>query len=137
MLIHLLKRAWKNGRVKWEVLRKFSLNFTFNKGDCCKSDFAKPSSSKAVLVQISQDWRFCVKLQQLWLHNFKDGPNNLAKSKISALKQEWTFFRFFIYCCFKKIFLQRGRVPGSVFGLWRVCFVDVKSSRLVSAKKDN
>ena len=74
--------------------------------------------------------------QLLLLLNFKVRPRNFATSKISGLRQEWTLFSFFIYFYHRKIFLQCGRVSGSVFGLWRVCFLAcVKSSCLVSAKK--
>ena len=41
LLIHLLKRAWKNERAKCYIFRKSSLNLTFGQGDCRKSDFAK------------------------------------------------------------------------------------------------
>ena len=42
------ERALKNGRVK---LRS-SLNLTFGQGSCLISDFARPNSNKAVLVQV-------------------------------------------------------------------------------------
>ena len=32
--------------------RKLSLNFTFGQGSCLISDFARPNSNKAVLVQV-------------------------------------------------------------------------------------
>ena len=44
---------------------KSSLNFTFGKDDSRKSDFARPKPSKPVLLEISQDLRFCVTIQQL------------------------------------------------------------------------
>ena len=61
--------------------------------------------------------------QQLWLLSLKDRPRNFATSKIIVLRQEWKFFSFFIYYYRREIFLQCGRVSGSVFGLWRVCFL--------------
>ena len=48
LFIHLLKRTWKNGRVKVNIFLKFSLNFTFCQFDCPKWDFAWSNSSKAV-----------------------------------------------------------------------------------------
>ena len=45
------ERALKNGRVKSEIVRKLSLNFTFGQGCCLTSDFARTSSKKAALVQ--------------------------------------------------------------------------------------
>ena len=41
LFIHLLKRVWKNGWVKWYILRKSNLNFTFGQDNCRKSDFAR------------------------------------------------------------------------------------------------
>ena len=46
------ERALKNGRVKSKIVRKLSLNFTFRQGSCLISDFARPKSNKAVLVQV-------------------------------------------------------------------------------------
>ena len=112
MLIHLLKRAWNNGRVKWNIFRKSSLNFTFGQDGSRKSAFARSNSSKLVLLEISQDWRrpylitFCVTFQQLWLLNFKDGPRNFATSKISVLRQEWTFCSFLFTTLAKRPFLN-------------------------------
>ena len=37
------------------IFRKSALNFTFGQDDRLKSGFARPNSSKAVLVEISQD----------------------------------------------------------------------------------
>ena len=37
------------------IFRRSALNFTFGQDDCLKSDFARPNSSKAVLVETSQD----------------------------------------------------------------------------------
>ena len=95
MLIYLFKRNRKNRRVKWNILRKSSLNFFSGHGDCHKSDFAWPNSRKAVLLEISQDWshiwsQFCVTFQQLWLLNFMDRPGNFSTSKISALNFSFT-----------------------------------------------
>ena len=42
--------ALKNESVKSEIVRKSSFNFTFGQGSC--PDFARPSSDKAVLVQV-------------------------------------------------------------------------------------
>ena len=36
LFIHLLKRARKNGRVKWNIFRNFSLNYTFGQDGCRK-----------------------------------------------------------------------------------------------------
>ena len=57
LLIRLLKRAWKNGRMKRNVFSESSLNLTFGQDDCRKSGLAIPNSSKVVLLEISQDWR--------------------------------------------------------------------------------
>ena len=38
--------------MKSKIVRKLSLNLTFGQGSCLKSDFARPNSSKAVLVQV-------------------------------------------------------------------------------------
>ena len=46
------ERALKNGRVKSEIVRKSFLNVTFGQGSCLISDFARPNSNKAVLVQV-------------------------------------------------------------------------------------
>ena len=46
------ERVLKNGRVKSKIVRKSSLNFTFGQGSCLISDFARPNSNKAVLVQV-------------------------------------------------------------------------------------
>ena len=46
------ERALKNGRVKSKIARKSSLNFTSGQGSCLISDFARPNSNKAVLVQV-------------------------------------------------------------------------------------
>ena len=46
------ERALKNGRVKLKIVRKSSLNYTFGLGSCLISDFARPGSKKAVLVQV-------------------------------------------------------------------------------------
>ena len=46
------ERALKNGRVNSKIVRKSSLNFTFGQGSCPISDFARPNSNKAVLVQV-------------------------------------------------------------------------------------
>ena len=40
LFIHFLKKAWKDGRVKLDIFRKSSLNFTFGQDDCHKLDFA-------------------------------------------------------------------------------------------------
>ena len=47
------ERALNNGRVKPQTFRKSSLNFTFGQGSCLTSDFARPNSNKALLLQIS------------------------------------------------------------------------------------
>ena len=44
------KRALNNGRVKSQVFRKSTLNFTFGRGSCLTSDFARPNSNKAILL---------------------------------------------------------------------------------------
>ena len=46
------ERVFKNGRVKSEIFRKSSLNFTFGQGSCLISGFAKPNTNKAVLAQV-------------------------------------------------------------------------------------
>ena len=45
------ERTSKNGRVKMKIFRKLSLNFTFGQGRCFISEFARPISDKAVLLQ--------------------------------------------------------------------------------------
>ena len=47
------ERALKNGKVTSKIVRKSSLNFTFGQGSCLISDFARPNSNKAALVQVS------------------------------------------------------------------------------------
>ena len=47
------ERALNNRRRKSQILRKSSLDFTFGQGSCLVSDFARPNSNKAVLLQIS------------------------------------------------------------------------------------
>ena len=47
------KRTLKNGKVKSQIFKKSSLNFTFGQGSCLISDFAGPTSNKAILLQIS------------------------------------------------------------------------------------
>ena len=47
------ERALKNGRVTSKIFRKLFLNFTFDQGSCLISDFARPNSKKAVLLQNS------------------------------------------------------------------------------------
>ena len=46
------ERTFKNGRVKSKIVRKSSLNLTFGRGSCLISDFARPNSNKAILVQV-------------------------------------------------------------------------------------
>ena len=50
------KRDFMNRRVKSKIVRKSSFNFTFGQSSCLISDFARPNSNKAVLVQVF--WRF-------------------------------------------------------------------------------
>ena len=38
--------------MKSKIVRKLSFNFTFGQGSCLISDFARPNSNKAVLVQV-------------------------------------------------------------------------------------
>ena len=45
-------RALNNGRVKSDIFRKLSLNFTCGQGSCLISGFARPNLNKAVLLQI-------------------------------------------------------------------------------------
>ena len=47
------ERALNNGRVKLQIFRKLSLNFTFGQISCIISDFVRPNSSKTVFLQIS------------------------------------------------------------------------------------
>ena len=47
------ERALNNGRVKSKIFRKSSLIFTFVQGSCLISDFARPNSTKVVVLQIS------------------------------------------------------------------------------------
>ena len=61
-----------SGFVKWRcavviaitpqrhIFRKSSLYFNFGQCDCRKSDLARPNSRKAVLREISQDWRYLI-----------------------------------------------------------------------------
>ena len=44
--------ALTSGRVKSKIVRKSSFSFTFGQGSCLISDFARPNSNKAVLVQV-------------------------------------------------------------------------------------
>ena len=53
-VIHMsCEMALNNGTVKSQTFRKLSLNFTFGQGSFLTSDFARPNSNKAVLLQIS------------------------------------------------------------------------------------
>ena len=63
------ERALKYWRVKLKTVRKSSLNLTFGQGSCLISDFARPNSKKAVLVQVfirfetvtfNNDFVFCM-----------------------------------------------------------------------------
>ena len=45
-------KALGNGKLKTKIVPKSSLNFNFGQGSCLKSDFARPNSNKAVLVQV-------------------------------------------------------------------------------------
>ena len=47
------ERTLNNGRVKTQIFRKSSLNFTFGQGSCLTSEFSRPNSYKAVLLPIS------------------------------------------------------------------------------------
>ena len=47
------ERALNNGRVKSQIFRKPSLNFTFGQISCLISNFIRPNSSKTVFLQIS------------------------------------------------------------------------------------
>ena len=47
------ERALNNWRVKSQTFRKSPLNVTFGQGSCLTSDFARPNSGKALLLQIS------------------------------------------------------------------------------------
>ena len=47
------ERALNNWRVKSQIFRKSSLNFTFGQGSCLTSGFARPNSNKAVLFKVS------------------------------------------------------------------------------------
>ena len=60
LFIYLLKRAWKNGKVKRNIFWKSSSNFIFGQDNCRKSDFARLNSSKAVLLEISYEWRYLI-----------------------------------------------------------------------------
>ena len=44
-------KASTNGKVKSEIVGKWFVSFTFGQDSCLISDFAKPNSNKAVLVQ--------------------------------------------------------------------------------------
>ena len=46
------ERALRNGKLKTKIVRKSSFIFTFGQGSCLISDFARPNSNKAVLVQV-------------------------------------------------------------------------------------
>ena len=46
--------------------------------------------------------------QQLWLLNFKDKTRTLATSKISVLRQKWTFFIFSFTTVAKQSFFYRA-----------------------------
>ena len=49
LFIHLLKREWKNGRVKQNIFWKSFWYFHFGQDGCRKSNFAKPNSSQIAL----------------------------------------------------------------------------------------
>ena len=122
--IHLLKRAWKNGRVKWNIFKKSSSNFNFGQDSSRKSGFARPNSSKLVLLEISQDRSF----QQLWLLDFKDGPKNFTTSKTNVLRQEWTFLDFYLLLSEQYLSLM---YQGFWIRLWTVTSLFSSMSRAV------
>ena len=51
------KKNLEERKVKWNIFKIFSLNFTFCQYDCLKSDFARSNSSKVVFLEISEEWR--------------------------------------------------------------------------------
>ena len=59
LFIHLLKKTWKNGKMKRNIFRKSSLNFIFGQNGSRKTEFARSNSSKLVLP--IWNWNF------LWL----------------------------------------------------------------------
>ena len=104
LFIYLLKRVWKNRRVKRNIYRKHFLNLECGKDNCRKSHFARPNSKLYC-------FKFCATFQQLRLLNFKDRPRNFATSKIRFLRQERTFFSFLFTTITKKYFFN---VAGSL-----------------------
>ena len=57
LFIHLLKKTWKNGKMKRNIFRKPSLNLIFGQNGSRKTEFARANSTKLVLPEISYDWR--------------------------------------------------------------------------------
>ena len=51
------KKNLEERKVKWNIFRIFSLNFTFRQYDCLQSDFARSNSSKVVFLEISEERR--------------------------------------------------------------------------------
>ena len=81
------ERALNNERVKLKIVRKSSLNLTFGQGSCLISDFARPNSNKAVLVQVflrfeilifNNNFAFCV------MNSFCSLARVAGKRKLSA-----------------------------------------------------
>ena len=102
MSIYLLKRAWKNRKVKWNVFRKSSSYFTFSQDDCRKSIAWNFPRLEIVVFNNSFVWHFscCDYLVS------RADPRNVATSKISLLRQEWTFFSFSVTTVAKRSFFK-------------------------------
>ena len=84
------KRDFMNGRVKSKIIRKSSFNFTFGQSSCLISDFARPNSNKAVLVQVFLRFEIVI-----FNNNFVFCMMNSFGSKTQA---DWILTREIIKC---------------------------------------
>ena len=111
------ERALSNRRVKSKIVRKSSLNLTF--GSCLISDFARPNSSKAVLVQV---------FLRFEIVNFNNNFVFCIMSSFCSMAREadWILTRkilkrtnVFYPVCLKKYWKKLDK------HVWRVYFVNV------------
>ena len=115
------KRALKNGRVKSKTVRKLSLNFTFGQGSCLISDFTRPKSNKAVLVQVFLRFQIVI-FNNTFVFCMMSSFCSMSRVAGWILAREITKHSNVFYpVCLKKV-LEKARqtsVTGSV--LWKLC----------------
>ena len=118
--------ALNNGKVKSQIFRKASLNFTFGQISCLTSDFVRPNSSKTVFFQISERFN-----KGIFNNNFAfcatDFLEPVRSSFCSTPWLAWLLLRkiikrisVFYPLCLKKYWKKLDK------RLWRVYFVKVK-----------